>query len=205
LKCGFQNKVCASKSPTFFSRKPLAAIHKENSNTQEKDMGVTIHFEGKLKSETDYNNVIEIAKNFSIENSLEFSEFENENATLYRVKNENDWDYIGSTKGMKIILSEFADPLLLEFDKDLYIQEYCKTQFATIDTHIVLVDFLESIEKCFEKLIVTDEGEYWETKNVELLQEHFDNVFELMEKAKMENPNLDGPYRGEDERIIDLM
>jgi hypothetical protein len=26
LKCGFQNKVCASKSPTFFSRKPLVAI-----------------------------------------------------------------------------------------------------------------------------------------------------------------------------------
>jgi hypothetical protein len=26
LKCGFQNKVCASKSPTFFSRKSLAVI-----------------------------------------------------------------------------------------------------------------------------------------------------------------------------------
>jgi hypothetical protein len=25
LRCGFQNKVCASKSPTFFSRKPLPA------------------------------------------------------------------------------------------------------------------------------------------------------------------------------------
>jgi hypothetical protein len=26
LNCGFQNKVSASKSPTFFSRKPLAPM-----------------------------------------------------------------------------------------------------------------------------------------------------------------------------------
>jgi hypothetical protein len=26
LKCGFQKKVCTSKSPTFFSRKPLVAM-----------------------------------------------------------------------------------------------------------------------------------------------------------------------------------
>jgi hypothetical protein len=29
LKCGFQNRVCASKSPTFFSRQPLYAIFSE--------------------------------------------------------------------------------------------------------------------------------------------------------------------------------
>ncbi len=29
MKCGFQKKVCASKSPTFFSRKPLYAIFSE--------------------------------------------------------------------------------------------------------------------------------------------------------------------------------
>ncbi len=29
MKCGFQNKICASKSPTFFSRKPLAVIFRK--------------------------------------------------------------------------------------------------------------------------------------------------------------------------------
>jgi hypoxanthine-DNA glycosylase len=36
LKCGFQNKVCASKSPTFFSRKPLAAILQTKKPTMAK-------------------------------------------------------------------------------------------------------------------------------------------------------------------------
>jgi hypothetical protein len=34
LKCGFQNKVCASKSPTFFSRKSLGASNEYHNMTR---------------------------------------------------------------------------------------------------------------------------------------------------------------------------
>jgi hypothetical protein len=34
LKCGFQKKVCTSKSPTFFSRKPLAAKQIDTTNME---------------------------------------------------------------------------------------------------------------------------------------------------------------------------
>ncbi|MBK6840046.1 MAG: hypothetical protein IPG90_18650 [Bacteroidetes bacterium] len=54
---------------------------------------------------------------------------------LGRVKNEMGWDYEGPTKGVKIQPDQNSDPLWIEFDKDNYIQEYCKTQFAGIDVH----------------------------------------------------------------------
>jgi hypothetical protein len=168
-------------------------------------MGVTINFEGKLKSETDYQKVLKTSEEFAKENQMPFTFFEESEKLLQRVKDEEDWDYVGKTKGIRIQPDENSDPLLLEFDKDNYIQEYCKTQFADIEIHIKIIGFLRNIETFFDKLIIFDEGEYWETNNVELLQEHIDNCFKEIEKEKKENKNLDGPYRLEDGRIIDLM
>jgi hypothetical protein len=36
LKCGFQKKVCASKSPTFFSRKTLALTLKDDTTANKR-------------------------------------------------------------------------------------------------------------------------------------------------------------------------
>jgi hypothetical protein len=41
LKCGFQNKVCASKSPTFFSRKPLGASKHDHNMTVQTNFKMT--------------------------------------------------------------------------------------------------------------------------------------------------------------------
>jgi len=167
-------------------------------------MGVTIHFEGQLKSEGDYKQIIEKGIAFAKKVNSEVIELDSEFKKLGRVKDELDWDYEGQVKGIQIQPHENSDPLLLEFDKNLYLQEYCKTQFAGIATHISIIEFLKEIESHFNCLEVIDEGEFWETSNIELLEEHFDNCFNAIENAKEENPNLDGPYRIGD-RIIDLM
>lgn len=168
-------------------------------------MGITIHFEGKLKSESDFDKVMTIAEDFARINQMPFSFFEESEKLLQRVKDEEDWDYIGKTKGINIQPDENTDPLLLEFDKDNYIQEYCKTQFADVEIHIKIIEFLRNIEPYFDKLTIDDEGEYWETNDNELLIEHIDNCFIAIEDAKKENPNLNGPYRVENGRIVDLM
>lgn len=168
-------------------------------------MGVTIHFEGKLKSNKDYGQILESAKSFAETNGMDYDLIEESEKTLQRVRNEKDWDYGGLTKGIRIQPEPSSDPLNLEFDADNFIQEYCKTQFAEIKTHIKIIDFLKKIEPLFENLIVNDEGEYWETNDPEILQEHIDNCFEVIENAKAENQNLSGPYRMEDGRIVDLM
>jgi hypothetical protein len=168
-------------------------------------MGVTIHFEGQLKSNADYDKVMMIAKTFAETNAMTFSFFEATNKLLQRVKDEEDWDYVGTTKGIVIQPHETCDPLILEFDDNNYLQEYCKTQFTDIITHSQIVSLFRQIEDCFVDLQVADEGEYWETEDAELLAENFNNSFLDMELAIKENPELKGPYRVEDGRIIDLM
>lgn len=168
-------------------------------------MGVTIHFEGKLKSSTLYNEIIETAKDFAVSNDLAFSIFEEENKILQRVRDEKDWDYDGPTKGILIQPDINSDPFNLEFDKDLYLQEFCKTQFADVSVHILIIELLRKIEPYFEVLRVEDEGEYWETKDITLLQEHLDNCFRAIDEAKQENKSLNGPFRLQNGRIVDLM
>lgn len=168
-------------------------------------MGVTIHFDGKLKSENNYEAVIQYAKEFAEKNEMEYSYFEEADKLLLRVKDEEEWDYQGLTKGIRIQPHENSDPFNLEFDKDNYIQEYCKTQFASVEIHIMLIDFLESIKSNFEQLNVYDEGEYWETHNVEILENHIKTCFHQIEMAKQNDETLDGPFRIADGRIADLM
>lgn len=168
-------------------------------------MGVTIHFEGKLKTSGDFDTVMHIAQRFAELNGMAYSFFQESDKILLRVKNEEDWDYQGPTKGINIQLHESADPLRLEFDSAYYIQEYCKTQFASIEIHEKIIGLLREIKSFFIELIVNDEGELWETDDLEILKEHFDNVFAAIENLKLENASLDGPYKMEDGRIIDLM
>lgn len=168
-------------------------------------MGVTIHFEGQLKSDKDFDSVMTKAQSFAQTNDMPYENFSEPNKKLDRVKDEQDWNYEGPTKGIKIQPDENSDPLWLEFDKDNYIQEYCKTQFAGIDTHLQIISLLKEIQPHFIDLQVIDEGEYWDTQDKTLLQDKFDNYYDAVEKAKAENPKLNGPYRLEDGRLIDLM
>ncbi len=82
--------------------------------------------EGQLLSPKDFDKVIETAKDFAENNGLEYFLFQEDNKLLQRVKDEEDWDYEGPTKGIQIQPDENSDPLILEFDKDYYLQEYCK-------------------------------------------------------------------------------
>lgn len=167
-------------------------------------MGVTIHFEGKLKSEIDFEKVISLSKNFAEENEMPFSLFEEPNKFIKRVRDEEDWDYYGLAKGIYIQPHENSDPLNLEFDNENYIQEYCKTQFSDIKTHIKIINLLRQIEPFFEDFTVNDEGGYWSLNDKQLLEENINHCFCAIERAKDNNKKLSGPYRIQG-RIIDLM
>ncbi|MDB5269289.1 MAG: hypothetical protein JWP58_2329 [Hymenobacter sp.] len=168
-------------------------------------MGVTIHFEGRLKSEKAFEQLTHLAISFADEQQLPYLVFKEENKLLPRVKDEADWDYQGPVKEIKILLHENADYLWLEFDENFYIQEFCKTQFAEPELHMLLVGFLRSLQQYFAELTVFDEGEYWDTNDRTVLEQHLDYCFRAMENRKMELPKVSGPHRMEDGRIIDLI
>lgn len=168
-------------------------------------MGVTIHFEGKLKNEFNYENVINSAKKFAQENDMPYNEFDESDKLLLRVKDGEEWDYKGTTKGIRLQPHENSDPFILEFDKDYYLQEYCKTQFVNTEIHIKLINFLKCIESSFEKLVVFDEGGFWETNDTNVLETNINICFDQIELAKQKDKTLNGPFRIADGRIADLM
>ena len=168
-------------------------------------MGVTIHFEGQLSSPEYFDKIIETAKGFAESNELDYFLFKEDNKLLQRVKDEQDWDYEGPTKGIQIQPDENSDPLILEFDENSYLQDYCKTQFADVSVHILVISLLKEIEPYFDSLSVFDEGEYWETSDINNLQQHIDNCFQAIEDAKKENATLEGPFRLNNGRIVDLI
>ena len=90
-------------------------------------MGVTIYFEGKLKNEEAYESFIASSRDLASEMEWSFSEIKETKVTLQRVRDEEDWDYTGPVKGLEMLPHEACDPFRLEFDNDLYIQEYVKT------------------------------------------------------------------------------
>jgi hypothetical protein len=167
-------------------------------------MGVTIHFEGRLKTSADLDKVINLGQEFAKRKSADIIKLDSKKKLLQRVKDEKDWDYEGEVKGIQFQPHENSDPIVLEFDTDLYIQEYCKTQFADISTHIEVIQFLREIEPHFANLTVVDEGEFWETSDIKVLEQKFEDFFNAFEKAIEENPKLKGPFKIKG-RIIDLM
>jgi len=168
-------------------------------------MGVTIHFEGQLKSSLFFKEVIHLAEDFATSNQMDYETFEDADKTLYRVKNEQDWNYHGATKGIKIQPHINSDPLWLEFDENYYVQDFCKTQFVDLVIHIKIIDLLRTIEPYFNKLLVTDEGEYWDTNDREVLIKNINICFKAMEEARNENPKLSGPFRVNDGKIVDFL
>ena len=74
-------------------------------------------------------------------------------------------------------LRNLADLITNQIEPTEY-SEYCatKTQFTSVDTHIWIVGLLRYLKKHYlSDLIVTDEGDFWDTENRETLIEkkHF--------------------------------
>jgi hypothetical protein len=168
-------------------------------------VGVTIHFEGKLKDDEAYNSLMASSKKFAIEMEWPVSEISETEVTLQRVKDEEDWDYIGPVKGIEILPHEACDPFRLEFDRDLYIQEFVKTQFAPAQIHVLLIDFLRKHKNLFDNLEIIDEGEFLETNDLEVLESHIEACDKQMEECLSQPEKYYGPVKLENGRIVDLM
>lgn len=168
-------------------------------------MGVTIHFEGGLGSEVSYEKVVDMSREFALSNGWPCEPIAESFVTLSRVRNEQDWDYEGPTKGVVLQPHENSDPLRLEFDSSLYVQEYCKTQFAPLEVHIQVIELLRRLEPEFAELSVDDEGEYWSRVDRFALEGHFAACLRAMEDQLANDPRLEGPVRGPGGRIFDLV
>lgn len=168
-------------------------------------MGITVHFEGKLKDEASFKAICSKAEAFAKEMEWPFSLISEQEVKLERTRDEEDWDYIGPVKGVEIFPHEACEPFRLEFDKDLYIQEFTKTQFAPVEIHVLLIDFLRSNLEMFESIEVIDEGEFFDTNDLELLNKHLQACNAQLEQYLEQPDKYYGPVKLENGRIVDLM
>ncbi len=168
-------------------------------------MGVTIHFEGQLIDEVAYGSLVDAARAFASAQGWQTESIQSQEVTLLRVRDEKEWDYCGPVKGIVLHPHEECDTVRLEFDRDLYIQEFTKTQFAGPQIHLKVLELLNVLSPFFSKLEIEDEGEYWETKDVELLTSHMNWSRDVIEAELRKNPSAQTKVRTPDGKIIDLM
>jgi len=168
-------------------------------------MGITVHFEGRLKDNEAYSGLIGCINKIGAADALLTETFENERVELSRVRDEKPWDYLGPSKGIVLYLDDDCDPLRLEFDQDLYIQEFVKTQFAGVRVHVKLVKILRVLEDYFDTLEVNDEGEYWETNDEAGLSEHIRRCNEVIAEFAAKNPRAEIKVKAPDGRLIDMI
>ena len=167
-------------------------------------MGVTIHFQGRLKAQNSLAECLELAKRFSDERNWHFKPIDNPEVTLLRVREEEEWTYWGPVSGIEIQPHCDSEPLRLEFDSDLYVQDYIKTQFAPFDVHVQVCELLHLLDSFFEDLKVEDEGEYFQTNDLSLLTKYRDDVSEVINEY-LANPKNSGPIRLDSGRIVDVI
>lgn len=167
-------------------------------------MGVTIHFEGRLKSAEALTSLESDVQAFATEYGWQTKPIAESHATLKRVLNEQNDDYFGPTRGVEVQPHPDSEPLRFEFDRDLFVQEYCKTQFAGSATHVRIVELIRRLAHYFEDLHVEDEGEFWETGDEVLLEGHIGKVNGMIDEICREQPSARGPIRLPSGRIIDV-
>jgi hypothetical protein len=168
-------------------------------------LGITIHFEGTLCDHAAYERVVHAARKLAEQDGWEWQVINENSAILRRVRNERDDDYTGPTRGIVVYPHENSEPLRLEFDRDLFVQEYIKTQFAPIEVHVKLIRLLKEIAPQFVQLTVVDEGEYWDTQDVDALATHLEACFRAIGEQLSSRSDLQGPVRLTNRRIADLV
>lgn len=153
-------------------------------------MGLSIHYKGKLKSATELKSLIEEVKDaakiencdcFVFEEQFEnnsFSEIidkENLFGLMITPPNSEPFCFSFLSNGkMSGIINYNVMQLDGEINEDLIYFVSTKTQYSGYENHKKLILLLDYISKKYlTEFECTDEGEFWETRNEELLIENF--------------------------------
>lgn len=161
-------------------------------------MGLSIHYKGRLKNVTELQSLIDEVKDVAITNQWDYFIFENEfknNSFSNAIDLENLYGIM--------ITAPKSEPLSFSFlpngrmcgvlnfnviqmrksiDESLAYQLATKTQYAGIEIHKQIIHLLDYIAK---KYLIDfeciDEGQYWETRDENLLKTTFEKYTHFIE------------------------
>lgn len=161
-------------------------------------MGVTIHYSGKLNKATELQLMIEEVQDIAVIKGWKYYDFANQFAN-HTFSEEPDLDHFLGI----VIVPEDCDPICLTFlsngklcgllnfriiQEDRIVQEdlayglFIKTQKAGVETHkdiILLLDYIS--DRYLNDFKCYDEGEYWETRDENILKDTFNRYDTFIE------------------------
>jgi hypothetical protein len=167
-------------------------------------MGVTIHYEGCLRSPLLVEELINTATRYAEEHQWPNRRIDGDATDLLRIIDDKEFYYSGPVFGVELHPHADAEPLRFEFDDEMFLQDFCKTQFAGAESHVAVVELLDQIKPYFEELRVEDEGDYWVSRDENRLHQHLDTVNRMLKEIKDRDPDAEGPIYAESGRIMDI-
>jgi hypothetical protein len=166
--------------------------------------GVTVHYRGKAKDAAAVEQVLAAARSEASRYGWEVKDANVIDASVPRNSGAKEKTYKGPLTGIVIYAHPMCEPVYIQFGTDLLMQDYVKTQFAGPDIHVKLIGLLRKIRPLLADLHVSDEGEYWETGDKAKLEMQIAAVSKMIEAIRKSHPNVKGPIKIGNGRIVDL-
>ncbi len=179
-------------------------------------MGLSFHYKGALKKPQSLKNLIEEVTDIAKANQWNYNIYEeafpndsfsadSNNDSLYGISatppNCEAVCFTFLADGKMGSFFDFKNPISEKGTEDNYLS--VKTQFAGSEIHKQLITLFEYLNKKYlENFDLYDEGNYWETKNEELLKETFAKYTNLIEGF---DSLLETIPMGENETIEDYL
>jgi hypothetical protein len=167
--------------------------------------GVTIHYEGHAKNSAAVDGALAMARVQAKLNGWTIVDASLPSTSLTRVIADEKKPYVGPLKGVVIYAHEQCEPIHLQFGRDLFLQDFVKTQFAGAEVHVKIVGLFRKLQRYFADLKIDDEGEYWTSRDQVKLAAHLEDTRKAMEKILRSRPTARGPLRTNEGRMIDLI
>jgi hypothetical protein len=151
-------------------------------------MGLTVHYRGKIREYALVDELVTEVENFAKNLNWRYHLLTPGINTPLKPINHEDPEPLPTVKGI-ILSPDKCEPIIFTFLEDGRICSpfmppmeaedglpymWTKTQYAGVDVHRSFVNLLRQLsEKYFSELIVVDEGQYWETRDEEVLLSQF--------------------------------
>jgi hypothetical protein len=167
-------------------------------------MGVTIHFEGRARDEAALADLLAAAEDYARAQGWSLASLDAGHAVLARVIDDVESDYEGPVRGVVLYPHEWCEPVRLEFDDTLFVQDRTKTQFAPIEIHKAVSALLERLAPFFESLIVDDEGDFHGAGDDTMLRRHIEAIDRTLAEMVAEKPERRARVKLATGRIADM-
>lgn len=145
--------------------------------------GVTIHYSGSVESAANARAIVDLAEKYA--------------------KNQG-WKTKKVKEGIVFYPHPWCEPLNFAFENNKMKADFVKTQFAGAEVHKTIIELFREIRSMMSQLEIIDEGEYWETGNVQKLAFNIESVNVMMKNIKTQKSGVKGPRKLPNGRIIDL-